>query len=121
MFFILKNDVIKQKCIDYTISLDKPTEVRFYEYKSKRSLNQNALWHKWCDYMGKEMGYSPAEMKTALKREILGVEEIVNPLTGEVITKDYSTASLNTEQFSLLMTETQRIANEYEIFLPNYD
>lgn len=123
MKFYICDNIRLQNCLNHisNLPLDKGLAVEIYEAKKKRSLNQNALWHKWVEIIADFCGYSPEGMRTAIKREILGVNEFINPLTGEVSYMDYSTAKLTKKQFTNLMTETQVIAGGYGIILPTPD
>ena len=117
-FIIFNGEQIKAAITHISqLPLDKRfvVEVRH----GKRSLDQNALWHKWIEILGNEFGYSPEDMKITLKRKILGMREFVDPLTGEIKETDYSTTKLNKEQFSRLMTQTLALAGEYGIILPS--
>lgn len=109
------NDAGKiENCIEFIRGL--PTGKGFHvtiSDKKPRSLGQNDLWHKWIDEMAKASGSEPAQMKIDVKREILGMKEVINTLTGEISYHDYSSAKLNKEQFSRLMIQTQVIAAEY--------
>lgn len=81
--------------------------------KGKRSVDQNSLWHKWIQLMADEAGMSLEDMKIAIKRKILGMREMVDPLTGEVSLTDWQSSTMDKEQFSRLMTQTQVLAMEY--------
>lgn len=113
-----------QNCISHISNL--PLNEGFHVTISKkkpRSLNQNALFHKWCDIIAKELGLSPEEMKTTIKRQVLGMKQTQCPFTGDITYHDYSSAKLTKEQFSRLMIETQIIASEYcnGLILPSPD
>lgn len=123
MKFIICDTQRLQNCITHISNLptDKGLAVEIYEIKKKRSLDQNALFHKWVMIIADFCGYSPEGMKTAIKRKILGMNEFTDPLTGEVSYMDYSTAKLTKEQFTNLMTETQVIAGDLGLILPTPD
>jgi hypothetical protein len=112
--FYIKDSQRMQNCISHISNL--PLNEGFHvtiSNKKPRSLNQNDLWHKWIDLMAKEAGSSPDDMKIDVKRNILGMKESVNALTGEITYHDYSSAKLTKEQFSRLMIQTQVIASQY--------
>lgn len=102
-----------ENCINYIQGL--PIEKKYVvEIRpAKRSLPQNDLWHKWIDMMAEEAGMSPEDMKIAIKRKVIGMREIINPLTGEVAYTDWQSSTMNKEQFSQLMTSTMILASEY--------
>lgn len=81
--------------------------------KGRRTLNQNDLWHEWIDLMAAEAGDTPEDMKIAIKRKILGMREMVCPLTGEVTYTDWQSSTMDKAQFASLMTNTQVLAMEY--------
>lgn len=112
-FFICDTERLRN-CIEFisNLPLDKGYHVTISN-KKPRSLNQNALWHKWIGLMASEAGCSDDDMKVDVKRKILGMKESVNSFTGELTYKDYSSADLTKEQFSRLMIQTQVLASEY--------
>lgn len=103
----------------YTNFSDKPLEVVIKEYKSKRTIDQNQLFHLWMDEIAeqrmdkgwtppevfKENGkpYSPSELvKAYYKDKFLPTVEIkVTDKT--VITQKLSTSDLDTGQMSHFM------------------
>lgn len=78
--------------------------------KPRRTLPQNDLWHLWIDLMAAQSCCAPADMKVAVKRKILGIREVIDPLTGEVSYTDWESHTMDKEQFSRLMNETGAIA-----------
>ncbi len=89
--------------------------------ENKRSLPQNALWHKWVGIIADHCGYSFDDMKASIKDSVLGKKEYVNALTGEVCYCDHETRKLTVKQFSELMEATQMLAGKLEISLPSPD
>lgn len=122
--FYINDSQRLQNCLSHisNLPLDRGYHVTISN-KKPRSLNQNALFHKWCDIIAKELGSSPEEMKTTIKRKVLGMKQIKCPFTGDITYHDYSSAELTKEQFSRLMIETQIIASEYcnGLILPSPD
>lgn len=120
MKFVICDSQRLANCLNHIqgLPLDKGMVVEIK--KGKRSLNQNDLWHKWIDMMAKEAGLSPEDMKVAVKRKILGMREIIDPLTGEITYTDWQSSTMDKCQFSELMTHTQIIAGEfYGMTLPS--
>lgn len=112
MQFHLIDEMRLQNCISYisNVALNKGYVVTIKQ--GARSLNQNDLWHKWIDMMAEEQGTSPEDMKIAIKRQVLGMREIVG-LDGQISYADYATSALNKDEFSKLMVNTEVIAKEY--------
>lgn len=79
--------------VDYLkpVEFEKPVEVIIKPFKSKRSINQNNLFHMWVgeisDYLIRHgrVDWNEEKTKENLKRTFLGVEksESVNMITGE--------------------------------------
>lgn len=60
-----------------------------------RNLDQNALFHLWMRVLADELGYPSLEdVKRDVKRHILGVNEVVNRLTGELTFEDFKTSNM---------------------------
>lgn len=90
----------------YTISIDKA--------KKKRSLDQNALFHKWCRVVSKDTGASMKDVKDYFKTRFLIRE---NPLGGGYIVG--STSDLSMKEFKHFMDEVHaEAASEFGIDLP---
>ncbi|REC35378.1 NinB/YbcN family protein [Parabacteroides distasonis] len=50
----------------------------------RRTLNQNALFHLWCQVISDHIGYASLEdCKRDVKRTLLGMREDTNRITGE--------------------------------------
>ncbi len=70
---------------------EKPVEINIKPFKGKRSLNQNALFHKWCEVLSKYLisrgryDWDFEKTKYNLKGTFLGWDEIeqVDMRTGE--------------------------------------
>jgi len=74
MKYLLIDDKRTQNCIDHIKSLEPngKWEVTIMEYKKKRSLAQNALYHMWKPYLAKHFGYTDEEMHEELKYAFIG-------------------------------------------------
>lgn len=122
MKFVICDSQRLANCLNHIqgLPLDKGMVVEIK--KGKRSLNQNDLWHKWIDLMAKEAGLSPEDMKVAIKRKVLGMREIIDPLTGEITYTDWQSSTMDKGQFADLMTQTEILAMEYYgMTLPSKD
>lgn len=120
-FFLLRSKQDVLRCCAYISSLSfmgKRWSLRVEEYKPKRSLSQNRLWHAWCGILAKEKGYEAAEMKILLKAHFQFYEYVTNKKTGEVIPSLRSTADLNVTEFMSLITQTEVLAAKEGILLP---
>lgn len=118
MKFVVNRESVRDNVIKAILALDIKKSMVVEIKAKKRSLDQNALWHKWIDIMALELGYMPEEMKIVIKRATLGQREIINFITGEIDTVDYSSAALDKQQFSNLMLKTSVIAAQLNINLP---
>jgi hypothetical protein len=60
----------------------KPLAVKLVEHKNPRTLNQNALFHMWCDEASKQFtkrgkkNCTPENIKLLLKSHLLGCDDI---------------------------------------------
>lgn len=69
-----------------------------------RNLEQNALFHLWMQVLSDELGYPSLEdVKRDVKRHILGINEVVNRLTGELTFEDYKTSKMTKRQMADFM------------------
>lgn len=85
-----------------------------------RNVKQNALFHLWMRVLGDELGYlSLEEVKIVVKREILGLKELVNNKTGEVLYTDYQTSTMTRSQMADFMSKVKIWAmTELNVYLP---
>lgn len=118
MYFVVKNEAVRQNLINEISQLDLSKGMIVDISDKKRTLPQNALWHKWIGILANECGYTPKDMKTTIKRSVLGKEDCMNFMTGEVTQSDIDTHTLKTKAFTSLMEETQRVADTMGIILP---
>lgn len=118
MYFVLKNEDVRQNLINEILALDLSKGMIVDISDKKRTNPQSNLWHAWVGIMAGECGYTKKGMKITLKRSMLGQEDFINFLTGEVETTDIDTHTLKVKEFTELMDETQRVANEMGIILP---
>ncbi|OAV67398.1 hypothetical protein Barb6_02349 [Bacteroidales bacterium Barb6] len=96
----------------YVISITKET--------SRRTLNQNALFHKWMTILADEFGYtSMDDCKRDVKRKILGQIDFENKFTGQIEMRDFETSKMTTAEMGDFMNKVSIWAStEYGITLP---
>lgn len=88
--------------IDEYAKEGKRVELR--EVKPHRSLRQNAIFHLWVRVIVDSVGYSSfEECKTDVKRYLLGQQERVNRLTGEIELTDYKTSEMSAGEMNNLL------------------
>ncbi|OAV76046.1 hypothetical protein Barb7_00280 [Bacteroidales bacterium Barb7] len=117
-------DVIKQKVENSLLLLKKGRYVlTITKEKSRRNLNQNALFHKWMTILADKFGYtSMDDCKRDVKRKILGQIEFENKFTGQTEMRDFETSNMKTKEMGEFMNKVSIWASsEYGITLPNPD
>lgn len=90
------------------------------DYSPKRSLEQNALFHLWCDEISQESGQDLDDVKSTLKTMFAQYplldahgEEQFNPSTGEKLMFVKDTSAMSKAEMSDLMEKTQLFALEF--------
>ncbi len=83
----------------------------------KRSLNQNALFHKWVSILASEIGYDFDTMKVWLVCKFFGCKE--EEIDGKIYSIPVSTSKLNKKEFADGMTNMYLWASEQGFILPN--
>ena len=119
MIYLLANQKNKQDAINYILTLpdDGKFEVVVQEYKKKRSLAQNRLYHMWKPYLAKHFGYAAEEMHEELKYAFLG-EQVWTNRKGVVRSKPISTTTLKVEGMVEFLTKIEVLAETHDIKLP---
>lgn len=106
------------KLANYIRSLnDGVYQIEIKEYKSKRSLEQNALYWKWITIIGNELGYHKKEMHEALL-EHLSIPYTFKGIDGKVKQKQLRSSMMNVQQMSDYMFAIEQFAAEQNIILP---
>lgn len=101
-----------------------PVVVEVKKYVEKRSLNANALFHKWCGVVSKEYAeatgkYYTPEMWKEYFKQMFGVRKTIE-VNGTIKDILVSTAEYDVEQMSVFMTNVDHFCgSELHIFLPN--
>lgn len=119
MRFIICDSERLANCLNHISNLPLDGDFVVEISKKRRSLNQNALFHKWIGIIADHCGYGTDEMKSIIKEKALGKKEVTDPFTGEIKEIEISSASLDKAQFSKLMNETQLIAMNLGLTLPS--
>ena len=114
--YILRTEEAKNNCILklVTSSVEEipPIEVGFRPYRPKRSLQQNALLHKWFDEIAKVTGeYTADDIKTLMKAKFSPHKLVC----GEMIPT--ATSSLNSSQMAQFMEQVAALAATYGVAL----
>jgi hypothetical protein len=119
VIYLLANQKAKQDAINYILTLpdDGKYEVVVREYKKKRSLSQNNLYHMWKPYLAKHFGYTDDEMHDELKYAFIGEEAYTNR-KGVVRVRPLSTTSLKVKEFATFLTKIEVLADNHNIILP---
>lgn len=106
---------------------NKQVEITIKERKSTRSLKANALYWKWLEIMGKDLGYTKDELHFTFKKLFLA--DKMPALSKDEFT-DYlhnlgkelaTTRKLNTREFSEYMGKVYEQSRELSIALPTPD
>lgn len=101
-----------------------PISIEVKKYKQRRSLNQNALFHKWMEVVSMRYGestgnyYSPEMWKIFFKELFLGYETC--EINGHEVRRLKSTADCDTKEKSAFMEKIDHYCgSEFHIFLPS--
>ena len=114
--YILRDDVIRNNCVleivCLNIEIPPLQEVVIRPYRRKRSLQQNALLHKWFDEIAKTTGeYTADDIKTLMKSKFSPRKLVC----GEMIST--GTSSLNSAQMAEFMAQVSGFAATYGVAL----
>ena len=108
----LKNNLIELE--------GKEIVLRVRESEDGRSIEQNALWWKWMEIIGNEIGMNKEETHTLLKYKFLKRDVVKEDGTIETVLK--GTSTLTVEEFNKLMSEVLFFANDtLNVRLPSND
>ena len=142
--FIVDSQTMARRVVLALTELDMatPWQVDIRPYKKNRSLEQQALYRKWCRVIAAEMGMDHIELHEEFKKrwlvpilerddhefaqQIGTYRELYNEgqqnramRLAEYLKKKASTTWLNTKQFSELMRSVETFAGELGIELPH--
>ena len=116
---IIRNEALRDRAHRFidSLCLERPMVMEVFPLPNRRSLNQNALYWRWIDVLGGELGYDKEDMHEVLMRKLL-TPNIVVDLDG-VEHEKYSTKRLTKEQMTEYMDGVTRVAAEMGISLPH--
>ncbi len=99
-------------------SMDFPLDIDIKKHKEKRNLSQNAKWQAMSRDMAEFTGYSHAEMKVVLQRELLGEKEVTFKWKGNETHRMVviGTEDLSKEAFSNFLMKAEAIAAEMGLY-----
>lgn len=90
----------------------KRIKIEIKLYRRRRSRSQNALMHMWFGEIAAQTGHSPADVKEALKAELLGYEAYLD-VFGRERTRPRPTSSLNRREAMEFMDAIQALAADF--------
>lgn len=117
MYYVLKNDEIKNNCIKHIQSLDGVYRVTIEKYKKNRSNAQSRLYWMWLNIISDETGNSAENLHEILKLKFLGTEKIQS--LGYSIEIPKSTTKLTTQEFTDYLDKIEVLALSIDIRLPH--
>ncbi len=118
--YILRTEEAKNNCflelVRSSVGEMPPIEVVFRTYRQKRSVQQNALLHKWFDEIAKVTGeYTPDDIKTLMKAKFSPTKLVC----GEMIPT--ATSKLNSAEMAQFMDQVSGFAATYGVALTQPD
>jgi len=104
---IIANEASRDAAIQAIRDLDlsRPFRMTLKRKASKRSLNQNSLFHMWCAEIAEQTGNDADAVKEALKQMFLHPRFI--EMAGQQVEVRRSTAALSTEDMAAFMTQVE--------------
>ncbi len=116
---IIKNEDIRARVLGIIqgLPIDKPYQIEIKPFKRKRSLSQNALFHKWVNILAEHTGYSDFEMKEYLKVQFLS-PQFMQVRDRTIVSRH--TSKLDTKEMSEFMNKVMAFAvTELNVTLPS--
>jgi len=117
VYFVTKNDEVKQNCIDHIQSLDGVYRVTIEKYVKNRSQAQSRLMWLWLGIISSDTGESPENLHEIFKLRFLGTEKIQS--MGYSIEIPKSTTKLTTHEFTDYLDKIEGLALSIDIRLPH--
>ena len=96
-------------------------EIIIQEHKTHRSTDQNNRYWMLLRKFSEETGHTADELHQYFKHDILGVETIKSPITGEEYETTKGTSSLNVDEFLQYMQRVEQHMAEYGVVVPEAD
>lgn len=120
--YIITNDIHKENATLAVMRIkpdkDKPLVVTIEQKADWKSREQEKLFHKLVSMFAEEMGCQAGDLKQAIKVCVIGYEQTINPLTGEVQEFLKSSAKYTKKEYTSLIDYTYQAAAERGIVLP---
>ena len=117
MYFVTRDNEVKQRCMEHIQALDGVYRVTIEPYKKDRSKAQNSLMWMWLGIIANDTGNSPESLHEIFKMKFLGTEKI-NSL-GYSIEIPKSTTKLTTQEFTDYLDKIEGLALSIDIRLPH--
>jgi len=120
--FILRDDEhsdrVKRGLYNELKSLDltKPKQVAITEYKEDKTNSQRSTFHFLCGLLAQETGNTPADVKEAIKQDMLGLKTISLGGVDREITR--SSEEAKRDEYSLLIEGVYIEATSNGVILP---
>ena len=118
------NDTQRCRIVSHIQSSTLPIVINVKKYVEKRSLPQNALFHKWCGFVAKEFAMAGGKFYTLEMwkdhfKELFGYWEEFEML-GKTVRRLKSTADYDVKEMSAFMEKIDHYCgSEFHIFVPS--
>jgi len=120
--YILTNSTHKENAVLAVMRIEpdsnKPLVVTIEHKTDWKSREQEKLFHKLVSLLADEMSCQLGDLKQAIKVCVIGYEQSINPLTGEVQEHLRSSAKYTKKEYTALIDYTYQAAAERGIILP---
>lgn len=120
--FILRDDAntanVRRGLYNFlqTLDVSSPKQVQITDYREKKTDEQRSGFHLLCGILGKELGYSQADIKEYAKIEVLGVKTVnIGGTTREVVKSSEKAKRID---YSALIEGVYRLASQAGVVLP---
>lgn len=123
MIFVIRpnNDVLQR--VYHTLAELNPAkewDVEIKPHSKKRSNPANALYWKWLEIIGDDMGYTKDELHDEFASRFVGVVSKAT-ISGKLLAVPASTSALSTKDFAEYMDKVYAFAHSQGITLPTPD
>ena len=116
--FVIFDEASRQRCVSLIagLNIEKPWEVTVARKTKKRTLSQNALYHKWVGIIAEETGNDHEDVHDEFKRRFVPPKEI--EIFGEIRMRQ-STTDFDTPGMTTFMEKVYAFSvSELGILLP---
>jgi len=116
--FIINSKEVKRNCLDAVMEIrgEDNLEVVIQKHKKRKTDEQRSWFHVLASMLGEETGYTLAEVKDLVKRQVIGTRYVtIGNSQCEVVE---SSESQNREIYSQLIEGVYQLAAEAGIELP---